>query len=174
MARKPGRGSGPQSASRGKDNFEDAPTAVEATSSLDLSTLNGTIGYLLRRTQLAIFDDFIRTFSVIGLRPAQFSVLSIVEKNPGLKQSEIAAALGIQRTNFVAMMDELEERGLAVREASPSDRRSYAVALTPEGRTAMKRAHALLEDHENRMAARLSESERAELMRLLRLLLPEG
>ncbi len=173
MARKPGRGSGPQSATRGKDKFEDAHPVADPTGALDLSTLNGTIGYLLRRAQLAIFDDFIRTFSVIGLRPAQFSVLSIVEKNPGLKQSEIAAALGIQRTNFVAMMDELEERGLATREPSPLDRRSYAVALTADGRAMMKRALVLLAEHETRMAARLDESDRAELMRLLQLLLPD-
>ena len=167
MARKPGRGSGPQSATRGKDKFEDAHPVADPTGALDLSTLNGTIGYLLRRAQLAIFDDFIRTFSVIGLRPAQFSVLSIVEKNPGLKQSEIAAALGIQRTNFVAMMDELEQRGLAVRTPSKSDRRSYAVELTHDGRALLKEALALHAAHESRMIDRFGRDSHADMIRML-------
>ena len=132
-----------------------------------LTVLSGSIGYLIRRAQLAVFDDFIRSFAAVGLRPAQFSVLAIVEENPGLKQSEIAAALGIQRTNFVAMMDELEQRGLATRTPSKSDRRSYAVKLTPEGRALLKQALDLHAAHEARITARIGARSRDELVRLL-------
>ena len=141
--------------------------AVAATSRVDLSVLTRSIGYQIRRAQLSIFEDFIRAFAAIGLRPAQFSVLVIVDSNPGLKQSEIAAALGIQRTNFVAMMDELEKRGLAARTASPSDRRSYAVKLTPEGRVLLKQALAIHAAHEKRMMERIGREAYASLMPML-------
>ncbi len=62
-----------------------------------------------------MFDDFARRFAALDLSPAQFSALVTIGANPGRRQSEIAGALGIQRPNFVAMMDELERRGLAER-----------------------------------------------------------
>ena len=61
---------------------------------IDIGPLDNAVGYLLRRAQLAIFDDFIRTFADLGLRPATFSVLVLIDRNPGLNQSEISAALG--------------------------------------------------------------------------------
>jgi DNA-binding MarR family transcriptional regulator len=131
--------------------------ASGAPAGVDLSVLDASLGYLLRRAQLAVFDDFIRAFAAIGLRPAQFSVLVVVDANPGLKQSDIAAALGIQRTNFVAMMDGLQRRGLVTRALSKSDRRSYSVKLSPNGRALLRQALALHADHEARMLESLGD-----------------
>ena len=100
---------------------------------LDLSALTSIVGYPLRRAQLAVFEDFNRRFAALKLSPAQYSALVVIAANPGRKQSEIAGALGIQRPNFVAMMDELERRGLAERLRTPVDRRSRALALTAAG-----------------------------------------
>ena len=80
-----------------------------------------------------MFEDFNRRFAALKLSPAQYSALVVIAANPGRKQSEIAGALGIQRPNFVAMMDELERRGLAERLRTPVDRRSRALALTAAG-----------------------------------------
>ena len=107
---------------------------------LDMSALTTIVGYPLRRAQLAVFDDFNRRFAALALSPAQFSTLALIGANPGRKQSEIAGALGIQRPNFVAMMDELERRGLAERLRTPADRRSRALALTPTGEALVARA----------------------------------
>ena len=46
-----------------------------------------------------------RAFAPFDIRPAQFSVLTVIERNPGLTQSQVAEALGIKRTNFVGMLD---------------------------------------------------------------------
>ena len=105
-----------------------------STAPLDLSGLTSIVGYPLRRAQIAVFEDFARRFSALGLTPAQYSTLVAIGDNSGRNQSEIAGALGIQRPNFVAMMDGLERRGLAERTRSGADRRSNAVALTPAGR----------------------------------------
>jgi len=85
----------------------------ERGKSIDLGPLPELIGYVLRRAQLAVFQDFFGAFAPFDVRPAQFSVLTIIERNPGLTQSQVAEALGIKRTNFVGMLDELEKRGLA-------------------------------------------------------------
>ena len=71
---------------------------------VDIGALTCLIGYMLRRAQIAVFQDIFRTFSQVGIRPAQFSVLTMIAHNPGRTQSQIAAALGIKRTNFVPLL----------------------------------------------------------------------
>src|SRR5271163_2147250 len=107
---------------------------------LDLSGLTSIVGYPLRRAQIAVFEDFARRFAALDLTPAQYSTLVAIGDNPGRNQSEIAGALGIQRPNFVAMMDELQRRGLAERTRSGADRRSNAVTLTPAGQELLAKA----------------------------------
>ena len=111
-----------------------AGARADEAASLDLSALTAIVGYPLRRAQLALFEDFNRRFAALELSPAQYSTLAVIGANPGRRQSEIAGALGIQRPNFVAMMDELERRGLAERLRTPADRRSRALALTAPAR----------------------------------------
>ena len=75
-----------------------------------------------------------KLFAATGVRPAQYSVLAVIERNPGLSQTRLADALGIKKTNLVAMIDDLERRGLARRMPTERDRRSYALFLTPKGK----------------------------------------
>ena len=53
------------------------------------------------------------------IRPAQFSVLEVIGRNPGLRQTQVSFALGMKTTNFVPLLDQLERRGLAARRAIP-------------------------------------------------------
>lgn len=131
-----------------------------------LATLDGFVGYRLRRAQIAIFEEFIRAFATLDLRPAQFSVLLVISGSPGLNQSEVAATLGIQRANFVALINGLEKRGLV--ERRPVDRRSYALHLAPAGRELLGRAVALQDALEARIEARLGPGGKGRLMELLR------
>jgi DNA-binding MarR family transcriptional regulator len=135
---------------------------------VDLGPLGETIGYVLRCAQLAVFDEAIRVFAELDLRPAQYSVLALVGHRPGLKQSDVAAALGIQRANFVTLLDGLERRGLARRSPTPHDRRSYALHLTVDGERLLARANTLVADIEARLDARLGPAGSEQLLALLR------
>lgn len=135
---------------------------------INYSVLDDAIGYHLRRAQLAVFQDFGETFSKLGLRPADFSVLLIIRHNPGLKQSEVAEALGIQRANFVAVIDGLEAKGLAERRKSEADRRVQALYMTAEGETFCDDMMAVWEEHEQRFIKKLGgEEARDQLVKLL-------
>jgi DNA-binding MarR family transcriptional regulator len=134
---------------------------------LALGPLPGYTGYLLRRAQLALFDSFINTFKPLGLRPAQFSVLSVMDANPGRRQSEIAAALGIRQANLVGLIDELDRRGLAKRRRLPADRRSHALTLTAKGSTLLNKALALQARYEQRLVSELGATEHARLITTL-------
>ncbi|MGD0641929.1 MAG: MarR family transcriptional regulator [Roseiarcus sp.] len=135
---------------------------------LDLSALTEITGYPLRRAQLAVFEDFNKRFAPLGLTPAQYSALVAIGDNPGRRQSEIAGALGIQRPNFVAMMDELERRGLAERLRSDADRRSHALALTQRGSELVARARVVQAEQEGAIADILGPQGRDTLVALLR------
>src|SRR6476620_10329605 len=124
-----------------------------AKSTIDLGPLPELTGYVLRRAQLAVFQDFFAAFAPYNVRPAQFSVLTVIERNPGLTQSQVAAALGIKRTNFVGMLDELEKRGLAERRQA-RDKRSYALYITADGAALMRKLKPVLNAHASRMIAR--------------------
>lgn len=138
---------------------------------INYSVLAEAIGYRLRRAQLAVFQDFGESFAAEGLRPADFSVVLVVKHNPGLKQSEVAEALGIQRANFVAIVDGLEGRGIVERRKSDTDRRVQALHLTPLGEQFAESMMTTWEAHEARMIEKLGGTDaRDELIRLLGLI----
>jgi DNA-binding MarR family transcriptional regulator len=135
---------------------------------LQLGELSEHLGYALKRAQLKIFDDFLRCVAPLQLTPAQFSVLLLLDKNPGHNQTEIANTLGILRPNFVAMLDGLESRGLCTRMRSTNDRRSHILVLTDKGRAVLARAKKLVAaKHEARLNALLGPVNRAALLAML-------
>jgi DNA-binding MarR family transcriptional regulator len=141
---------------------------------LDIGPLASLTGYVLRRAQMAVFEDFIATLAELQLRPAQYSVLMVLERNPGSTQSAVAAALGIQRANFVALLDALEARGLAQRVPSLQDKRSHAVFLTPLGQKTVQSAHRLVALHDARQLATLGADSPRILATLQRLASKSG
>ena len=154
-------------------NSAATPVSIDPPA-VDLGHLPGLVGYMLRRAQLAVFQDFAQTYAEVGIRPAQYAALTVIERNPGLKQKDVSAALGIKRANFVAMCDELEALGLAARRPIPTDRRSYALHLTPKGRVLMQTLHAANQEHEMRLTAQIGEECRDRLIVLLTALTATG
>ena len=102
------------------------------------------------------------------LTPAQFSVLLLLDRNPGRNQTEIANTLGILRPNFVAMLDGLESRDLCTRIRSTNDRRSHILMLTDKGRAVLARAKKLVATkHEARLNELLGPANRTALLEML-------
>lgn len=125
------------------------------------------LGYTLRRAQMSAVAEFLDAFREIELRPTQFAVLTIINENPGIRQTEVCEALGIQKANFVPLLNELERRGLAQRKPSAADRRSSALYLTPLGADTLQRARAIHESYEHRFVARLGRRGCDQLLALL-------
>jgi DNA-binding MarR family transcriptional regulator len=136
--------------------------------SIRLGELAELLGYSLKRAQLRVFEDFLRCVAPLQLTPAQFSVLLLLDKNPGRNQTEIANTLGILRPNFVAMLDGLEGRDLCARMRSTNDRRSHILVLTDKGRAVLARAKKLVAaKHEARLNELLGPANRAALLGML-------
>jgi DNA-binding MarR family transcriptional regulator len=134
---------------------------------IDLGELTDLIGYTLRRAQIVFFRDFLKTFAKFHIRPIQYGVLTVIDQNPGLKQSHVCSALGIKRANFVTLLDTLERRALIKREPAVNDQRANALYLTTSGKVLMRKLRVTIKAHEKRVAARLNKVDRRRLIRLL-------
>jgi DNA-binding MarR family transcriptional regulator len=142
--------------------------AAEEAMALQLGELSELLGYSLKRAQLKVFEDFLRSVAPLQLTPAQFSVLLLLDRNPGRNQTEIANTLGILRPNFVAMLDGLESRDLCARMRSANDRRSHILMLTDKGRAVLARAKKLVAGkHEARLNELLGPANKAALVEML-------
>ena len=142
--------------------------APRSNAGLQLGELAELLGYSLKRAQLKVFEDFLRCVAPLQLTPAQFSVLLLLDRNPGRNQTEIANTLGILRPNFVSMLDALESRGLCARMRSTNDRRSHILVLTDKGKAVLARAKKLVASkHEARLNELLGPANRVALLEML-------
>jgi DNA-binding MarR family transcriptional regulator len=67
---------------------------------------------------VAVIEVFLQRMAPCGLRPVDFSVLSLITHNPGITSRQLCTTLGILPPNIVGMVNALEKRGLIVRHAS--------------------------------------------------------
>lgn len=111
-------------------------------------TLRSLYGYQMKRTFNAIQSDLTRTLKPFDLRMLTYTALVLIVDNPGLRQSQLAEAMDIERPNLVVIVDELERRDLINRDRLESDRRAYALHATPAGRDLCAAAVAAVAAHE--------------------------
>ena len=122
---------------------------------IDLLPLQNHTAYLLRRTQMALSDELSLVLRKLDIKPMQYMVLALIEANPKIQQGSAAEILGIQKTNFVAIVTTLSDLGLVERKAVMNDRRSFGLVLTSDGHKLYKQAHAIVQAHEQRLKDRL-------------------
>jgi DNA-binding MarR family transcriptional regulator len=147
-------------------NRKPAPdTAVEQ---VDTSYLESLVGYNARRATLVIVDAFLRNMAVYGLRPVDFSVLSLIAHNPGITSRQLCTTLNIQPPNLVGMINQLQRRELITRRPHPHDGRAMGLHLTAAGKKMVKQAEVTASELEEAATARLTAAERKTLMQLLR------
>src|SRR6266404_2269673 len=131
-------------------------------------TVSKTAAVDLAKASRAVRKESADGAAPLQLTPAQFSVLLLLDKNPGRNQTEIANTLGILRPNFVAMLDGLESRDLCTRMRSSNDRRSHILVLTDKGRAVLARAKKLVASkHEARLNELLGPAGRIALLDML-------
>jgi DNA-binding MarR family transcriptional regulator len=135
--------------------------------SLALGQNERHLGYFLRRLQLWVFQDFIETLAPMKFRPAQYSVLLVIEANPGRSQAAVGLKLGIERARLARMLHDLQRRKWIER-ANGSDARSHSLHLTAEGEKALIRLKRLAEQHEAKLIERLGRGRHKLMMSWLR------
>ena len=135
--------------------------------SLDQSSLLGLVGYNCRQAYLSIVPYFAKRMAKYDLRPADYSVITLINANPNITQKRLSQAINVSPPNLATLLDRLEKRGLVVRQRNPNDKRSQTLVLTAEGRNLCKKADKTVFELETEATSMLSDAERAELLRLL-------
>lgn len=106
----------------------------------DAFRLGRSTSHLLHRAQQLASDRFSFLVGEDGVTLRQFAVLAAVHERPGLSQTDLVRATGIDRSTLADMVTRMEKRGLVVRTASPSDGRAHAVDLAPLGQQTLVQA----------------------------------
>ena len=122
------------------------------------------LGYRLRLAQQAVFRDFAR--SIPEASPGRVGILLLIDANPGVTQSRLAQAVGIDRSTMVGVLHALQARELIERRRG-EDRRTNGLWLTRTGRELVASLKQRIRTHERRVASRLSGGERAHLLAML-------
>jgi DNA-binding MarR family transcriptional regulator len=127
----------------------------------------GGVAFLLAQIGAHATERFAERIAKLDLTPPQTGLLRAVANEPGRSQQAIAEQLGIQPSRFVALVDELERRGVIERRRNSTDRRLYALHLTAQGEQLMREIGQVGMAHENDMCSALSATERTTLRELL-------
>jgi DNA-binding MarR family transcriptional regulator len=130
--------------------------------------LAGSIGFLISKLGMTSAHAFAETLSPLGIDPRHFGILRIIAMSEGPSQQRLGEALAVPPSRMVALIDDVEERGLVERRRNPTDRRAHAIHLTAKGRKLYDRAVEKASAFEDELCAGLSEAERAQLLDLLR------
>lgn len=128
----------------------------------------GGVAFLLAQLGAHAATAFAQRLEPLGLTPPQAGVLRRLAHTPGESQRALADALDMHATRLVALIDELERRGLVQRSRDPTDRRSYALLLTDDGRRMRTRLSEIAREHEHALTATLDEGEREQLAEVLK------
>lgn len=123
--------------------------------------------FLLAQVGAHAAAQFDERLGPLGLSPAHAGLLRVVSLNAGASQQEVSAKLGTFPSRLVALVDDLQERGLVERHANLDDRRTYALQLTAEGRQTLEAVGRVAREHQDALLAALNKKERGLLASLL-------
>jgi DNA-binding MarR family transcriptional regulator len=113
-------------------------------------------------------------FEQAGFSIYQYSVLALLAEGDRATQRLIASTLGVDRSQLVGVLDDLEERGLIERRRDPVDRRRHTVSLTPEGKRQLVLLRSMLKRIEQAFLAPLDDETRKTLHDALRRIFEDG
>jgi DNA-binding MarR family transcriptional regulator len=121
------------------------------------------IGFLLSQLGAHSAAAFAGRIAPLGLTPPHVGVLAAIARQPGRSQQAIADEFGVPPSRMVALIDELEARGLVERRRDDSDRRVHLLHLSDAGGKTLGEVAALGQDAERELLTALTVTERREL-----------
>ena len=117
---------------------------------------------------MALWRDFNRTVGIGQIRPGIFSLMVLVDENPGIAQIELATQLAIDKATIVGLIRQLQRQGWIERRRSSADRRRQDVFLTDTGRRELVTLRREMIEHEAKFLNLFSRQELAQFFDYLR------
>jgi DNA-binding MarR family transcriptional regulator len=127
-------------------------------------------GFLLRRAYQISAGLFESECRDISLTPAQFAVLSVLAAVPHMDQSSLARSLGFDKVTMMYVLRGLADRGLVMRETSPTKKRSIALSLTRAGLALLEKAQEPTEHASATLLSAFTPTQQKQFIKLLKIL----
>jgi DNA-binding MarR family transcriptional regulator len=106
-----------------------------------------------------------------GLRSTHYRLLAAIEEWGPASQADLSRSTGLDRSDVVGLLGELEGQGLVKRRVDPANKRRNIVSITAAGKRKLAALDKVLDAVQEQVATPLSESEERQLRKLLRKLL---
>jgi DNA-binding MarR family transcriptional regulator len=132
-----------------------------------------TLAFLLSQVGIYAARQFSERIAEVGLHPPLFRVLNLIDAGEGRSQQAIGEAIEVPPSRMVALVDELEQRGLVERRPHPTDRRVRALYLTAKGRKTLVRGREIAAAHEQELTKGMAAADRKRLTQLLQKIVDE-
>jgi len=110
---------------------------------------------------------FTEALAPFGIRPRHVAALIELRDRGELTQQSLCGQLHLDPTNLVAILNELEQRGYAIRRRDPEDRRRHLVEISRKGIAVLERVSEVMDGVDRDLLAGLEPAERAQAERLL-------
>ncbi len=124
-------------------------------------------GYLIRLCQQRAVDLFVEEVGVDGPNPRQFSVLINVFQNPGMSQTALVEASGIDRSTLTEVLKRMIGRGMISKRRAAEDQRTNALFLTEEGLATLETAFEDAERVQDRILDTIPATRRDDAIEIL-------
>jgi DNA-binding MarR family transcriptional regulator len=128
---------------------------------------DGQPAFLLAQVGAHAASQFAERLSALELSPPDAGILRLLRMSSGISQQELSGRLRIHPSRLVAILDNLERRGLVERRPNPDDRRLYSLNLTGDGGEILGRIGKVAREHQDTLLAALSAEQRVQLSGLL-------
>jgi DNA-binding MarR family transcriptional regulator len=123
--------------------------------------------FLLAQLGAHAAAQFAERLGVLELAPPDAGILRLLRVEAGPSQQELATRLQIHPSRLVAILDNLEKRGLVERRPHAQDRRLYAIQLTKNGDEILEKIGKVAREHQDALLSGLGKDERDALAALL-------
>ncbi len=124
------------------------PSEAPPADSLHFGPLADFIGFHLRRAQNVSFQAVARRIGQADFTPGLYALLTLIEHNPGITQTELSRADGRDKSSLTPALNALEKRGLIRRDRISGDKRRYALTMTAAGHAALVELHRHAQAHD--------------------------
>jgi DNA-binding MarR family transcriptional regulator len=125
------------------------------------------LGYWLRQASNHVSGEFKRALQSKQVSVAEWVVLCLMHERPGIRPSELAAALALTRGAVSKVIDKLEAKNWITGVTGPDDSRVRVLSLTPKGRRIFPQLRQIADRNDEAFFTVLQSGERAVLQRLL-------
>jgi len=96
--------------------------------------VDDTLGFILNKVNGKLKNELFKKSKAYNITSEQWGILNFLWSNEGITPKELSDLTLKDKPNTNRILFDLEKKGLVIRKAHPTDKRSYQMFLTDEGR----------------------------------------